>query len=365
MAGARLALKIWQDAGLARLKDRECDAKGPLIFGVFIVLLGLFAQTVTVSVQPERPEYVIIITIDGCRPDKLREASTPSIDNLIAQAAYTWQAQTVFPSETPEAHASLFTGAYPGTHGYSGQGDTLRVETIFQVFKAAGRQTALIDGKGGRIAGLEVGVSYVKNDFDYRWLGAIKWQPGSEDQYGDLRVMENAIRIFVENHPILTFVLLPQVDTAGHIYGHESTEYLRAIERADQAVGMLVDNLKGRGTYESTLLVILSDHGMTGTTHGSRDPGDMTIPVIFVGPGVTEGQLSDVKIIDVAPTVAALFGLRAPAGSEGRNLFGEVGIRIELVLAVVVTAAVVVVAVGILVRRWAREVAPRPATIGT
>lgn len=329
-----------------------------MISGIFVLLFGLAALPSVTAAQPERPNYAIIITIDGCRPDKLLEASTLNVDNLVAGAAYAWDAQTVYPSKTPPTHASLFTGAYPETHGYYEPGDTLRVETIFQVFEAAGKQTALIDGKGGRIAGLEVGVRYVKNDVDYRWLpGATEWQPGSEDLYGDLRVMENTIRIFVENRPVLTFVLLPQVDTAGHIYGHESTEYLRAIEKADRAVGMLVDNLKGLGVYEDTLLVILSDHGMTGRDHG-WDPEDVIIPVIFVGPGVVEGELSDVKIIDVSPTVTALFGLRAPAGSEGRNLFGEMGIRVELVLVAVAAAAVVIVAVGIFVKKRAREVAP-------
>jgi len=329
--------------------------KSLLVASALLVISWLVFGSVVEAAQPERPSYAVIVTIDGCRPDRLLEAVTPNIANLVATAAYTWRAQTVYPSRTPEAHTSLFTGAYPETHGYSGPGDMPRVETVFQVFEAAGKRTALIDGKGGRIAGLEVGVSYVKNDFDYRWLGAVKWQPGSEDIDGDLRVMENAIKIFVENRPVLTFILLPQVDTVGHIYAHTSPNYLQAIEKADRAIGMLVDNLKEIGVYENTLLVILSDHGMTGKDHGSRDPGDMTIPLIFVGPGVSVGELPNAEIIDVAPTVTALFGLRAPAGSEGKNLFGEVGAQVEIILVVV---AVVVVAIGtwVFVRRTRAKV---------
>ena len=182
-----------------------------MIFGVFIMLFGLFGSTVTVvAAHPERPEYIIIITIDGCRPDKLAEADAPNIDNIAAAGAVALSHVTVFPAKTPPTHASMFTGAPPEVHEYYDPGDELKVETIFEVFEAENKRTALIDGKGGRIRGLERGVTYVKLDVDYRWLpDEVEWAPGSEDLEGDLRVMENAIQIFVNNRPTLMFVLLP------------------------------------------------------------------------------------------------------------------------------------------------------------
>jgi parallel beta-helix repeat protein len=270
-------------------------------------------------------DHVILVTIDGCRPDKLLEANTPHIDEIVRDAAYSWSAQTVYPSRTTEAHASLFTGAPPEVHQYTYSGDNVEAETIFQVFEKASYKTAFISGKGGpdggRIAGLEVGVSYVKNDVDYRSLDAVTYEPGSEDPNGDIRVMENAIQIFVENRPTLMFVLLPLVDYTGHIYGHTSSEYLQAIEKADQAIGMLVDNLRGLGIYKDTLLIIVSDHGMTGTSHGSLDPGDMTIPLILQRPGIPIGDIGEVSITDVAPTVTSLVGLRAPENSKGNVIY--------------------------------------------
>ena len=145
------------------------------------------------------PEYVVIVTLDGCRPDKLLEASTPNIDNLVVNAAYSWQAQTVYPSYTPQAHASLFTGAYPETHGYTGPGDTVEVETVFQVFEENGKRTALVDGKGGRIKGLEVGVTYVAMDVDYRW------------DAGDKGAMDRALSILegrIEEERVELWVLI-------------------------------------------------------------------------------------------------------------------------------------------------------------
>jgi hypothetical protein len=253
-------------------------------------------------------------------------------------------------------------------HGYTDPGDIPEVETIFQVFEGAGHETALIDGKGGRISGLEAGVSIVRNDVDFRWKDEAIYQPGYEDPECDLRVMENVIRIFVENRPTLLFVLLPGVDLAGHLYSHTSDEYLEAIETADRAIGMLVENLKELGVYENTLLFILSDHGMTGKDHGSRDPGDMTIPLIVRGPGVQVGEFTGGRIVDVAPTATALFGLRAPAGAQGRNLFGEEAAPLELA-PVAVAAVLVVVIFCFALYMWGkrgREVAmpaqPAPAS---
>jgi arylsulfatase A-like enzyme len=148
----------------------------------------------------------------------------------------------------------------------------------------------------------------------------------------------------------------------GHHYGHTSEKYLQAIENADQAIGMLADNLKELGIYESTLLVILSDHGMTGTDHGSRDPGDMTIPLIISGPGVEIGEFEGGRIIDVAPTVTALFGLRAPANAEGRNLFEEVA-PVEPILAVAAAIAAAAIIFVVFIRKRKREgIRPAPPT---
>jgi predicted AlkP superfamily pyrophosphatase or phosphodiesterase len=339
----------------------ESTMRKVLMFsGIFVVLFGFFIPNHGAAVQFEQPEHVIIITIDGCRPDKLLEANTPNIDYILGDAAYSWTAQTVYPSSTPEAHASLFTGTWPENHTYGDPGDFVLAETMFQVFEEMGYETCLVDGKGGRIAGLEVDVSYVIMDIDYRWIDE-EWVQGSEDPNGDLRVMENVIEILVENSPTLTFVLLPQIDTAGHLYGHTSEEYLRAIEKADQAIGVLIDNLKKLGIYESTLLVILSDHGMTGTDHGSRGPGDMTIPLIISGPGVEVDDFEGGRIIDVAPTVTALFGLRAPANAEGRNLFEEVA-PVEPMLTVVaaIVGAAMICAIFIRKRRKREAIQPAP-----
>ena len=66
------------------------------------------------------------------------------------------------------------------------------------------------------------------------------------------------------------------------------------------------------------------DSGPTGTTHGTWNPYDNHIPLVFMGWGIKHGSLvRETHMTDIAPTVAALLHIQAPNGSIG-NPIGEV-----------------------------------------
>jgi arylsulfatase A-like enzyme len=57
----------------------------------------------------------------------------------------------------------------------------------------------------------------------------------------------------------------------------------------------------------------------TGTTHGTPHEYDTHVPLLLAGPGVQPGDHTRfVDMADLAPTLAALLGIEAPAGTEGR-----------------------------------------------
>ena len=61
------------------------------------------------------------------------------------------------------------------------------------------------------------------------------------------------------------------------------------------------------------------DSGPTGTTHGTWNPYDTHIPLVFMGWGVQHGHLNrETHMTDIAPTVAALLHIQAPNGSIGK-----------------------------------------------
>lgn len=63
----------------------------------------------------------------------------------------------------------------------------------------------------------------------------------------------------------------------------------------------------------------------TGSTHGSPYEYDTHVPLIFWGAGIAPSRRDqNVDMTDLAPTLSALCGVEAPAGSEGTPLFARV-----------------------------------------
>ncbi|RFZ93046.1 alkaline phosphatase family protein [Mucilaginibacter conchicola] len=81
--------------------------------------------------------------------------------------------------------------------------------------------------------------------------------------------------------------------------------------------------------HSGTIQIVLkpgwySGHGQTGTTHGTWNPYDAHIPLVFMGWGVKHGSLTrETHMTDIAPTVAQLLHIQAPNGNVGTAI-GEV-----------------------------------------
>ena len=65
----------------------------------------------------------------------------------------------------------------------------------------------------------------------------------------------------------------------------------------------------------------LEAHGKTGTSHGTWNPYDTHIPLLFMGWGVKPGHMNrTVYMTDIAPTVAAMLHIQMPNGCVGRPI---------------------------------------------
>lgn len=249
---------------------------------------------------------VIILSIDGLRPDAIELAPMPNLMNLMQSSAYSLTAQTIFPSSTLPSHSSMLTGLCPSKHGvnwndYIPENGIAQGTDIFDLAHAAGMKTVMYVGK-----------EKLQQVTDASSLDMFVY---INDR--DLVIMERLLANFPLDFGVL-FIHFPTPDGMGHEYGWLSPEQLSVLFRSDEAIGQLLAYLDSTGLRVETLFIITADHGGHKTTHGTSQPEDMTIPWIASGPGIHPGRLiTQVHTIDTAATAAFALGLPLPIEWDG------------------------------------------------
>ncbi|HEX2685624.1 MAG TPA: alkaline phosphatase family protein [Kofleriaceae bacterium] len=113
-------------------------------------------------------------------------------------------------------------------------------------------------------------------------------------------------------------LLVGAVDAAGHAHGGGSPAYREAALIADHAIARVLAHID----LSQDAVVVTADHGHTHRGgHGGIEPEVLAVPLIAAGAGIRPGTTAvDARLIDIAPTVAALLALPAPGHGLGRTL---------------------------------------------
>jgi predicted AlkP superfamily pyrophosphatase or phosphodiesterase len=261
---------------------------------------------------------VLLVSIDGLRPDVLLRADTPVLHALMRRGSFTMWAQTTAVSVTLPSHVSMLTGVPPSTHGIEWNSDLPlkrpiypAVPTLFELARSAGLSTAMVAGKSKFTALVKPGT------LDWAFVPA-------KGVIGDDIVADTAVRLIESHAPQVLFVHLPGVDSSGHASGWGSDAQLAAAATADRCLGRLLDALDRRRLLDSTCVLVSADHGGAGKSHGPDDPRSRNIPWIIAGPGIRRNfdltTVADVVVRteDTFGTLCALLGLSPPARTVGR-----------------------------------------------
>jgi predicted AlkP superfamily pyrophosphatase or phosphodiesterase len=275
--------------------------------------------TATSIPTPERAiQRVVILSLDGLRPDAIELAPMPNLLELMKVSAYSLTAQTIYPTATLPAHSSMLTGSCPAGHGvdwndYIPENGFAIGTDIFDLAHESGLQTVMYVGK--------------------EKLQQVT-EPASLDKFvfindRDKVVMQNLLADFPQEFGVL-FIHFATTDDMGHVYGWLSPEQLSVVFRADEAIGELLTALDDYGLRDETLLIITADHGGHDSTHGTSMPEDMTIPWIASGPGIVAGQLTaSIHTTDTAATAAYALGLPIPQEWDGAPVTEAFGLPAE------------------------------------
>ncbi len=255
------------------------------------------------------PDKVVLILVDGMRPDGLTQCGHPFAQRLLSLSAHALDAQTVYPPVTLPCHMSLFHSVDPDRHGILSNGYVPQARPIVGLFDQ-------LDRFGKKCAFFNTweelrDLSRPDHLHTYLCINQHK-QPDT-----DKKITEAAISYLRREQPDFLFLYLGETDeVGGHDAGWMSETYLGCVRNALDCIQDVHAHLP-----EGYTLIVTADHGGHGRSHGANIPEDMTIPVCFCGPRFAPGQtLEGVSIKDVAVTVAALLGVPKVREWEGSPL---------------------------------------------
>lgn len=302
-------------------KPRPAQRARPHLWRLHLAVLLLapaLACTTEESGDPgARQPKVLLIGIDGVRPDVLEEVFTPNLDALVADGAFTASTTTTTPSVSGPSWSSMLTGVWPDKHGvvsndfvaprYDEYPDFLsRIEAVHPelVTVAVADWLPIMELEGrGALIGSAVDVREALDGYELGWAEA------------DTRAVDFAVSQLESSSPDAVFVYLGNPDETSHEAGTIGDEYREAIARADAEVGRLVRAVQGRSTHETEdwLVLVSTDHGRRADGgHGGDSPEEMTTFIIVSGRSASDTIDGPTFIVDVAATALAHLGIDVP-----------------------------------------------------
>jgi len=259
------------------------------------------------SLRPAKPDPVLIVSIDGLSWQRLQKdrARLPELSRLLHTGTAA-PLQTVFPSMTWPAHASLATGVWPARHGVIGNRffDRARGEVVEFWTRDAndlgpqrpGREPARALWDVAREAGLSTGAmlwpatSRARN-LDWNLpevyglaafrrsaspgllaelaaaglpVGRLERHSREEAFLLDSWLRDATVYVIARHKPSLLLAHFVAHDTLAHRYGPDSAEAGWGLELADRYLGDLVRAYQGAAVR----VLVVSDHGFCAITTG-------------------------------------------------------------------------------------------------
>jgi predicted AlkP superfamily phosphohydrolase/phosphomutase len=206
--------------------------------------------------QASQPRKVLIIGVDGTRPDALQDANTSNIDGIIANSFFSYEAWHHGITISGSSWSSILTGVEYTKHGVT---DNTYNNSKFYTYPyfTTRAKSCLPDLYCVQITQWVAMSDYVYND---GWNKKILVDDGA----GDQTVAKTQEELKNPDLDVL-FVYFDEVDLAGHASGFSrfNPEYIRAIETVDGHIGNIITALHNRVNYanEEWIILIVTDHG--------------------------------------------------------------------------------------------------------
>ena len=238
----------------------------------------------------ERFKSCILIMADGARADVfqelLRRGDLPHISKYIVEKGTYTNAVSVFPSTTGPAYAPFILGKFPGRCNLPGIrwfDRRLYSKRLFSLFRSrsyVGIEGFLMNrdiskdtptlfevfpGSSSILNELSRGAGLRGDKTRFRRI-YYKLKSHFTDHCDEVDMA--ARRILLQSlidSPQFTFTVFLGIDTYSHLNHPFHNKVIQSYSRIDETLGLLGRSLEARGKLDETLIIIVSDHGLTQT----------------------------------------------------------------------------------------------------
>ncbi len=265
---------------------------------IWLVQLPISAgqQKATVTKTEKSPNYVILISVDGMKPEYYTKADQykvkiPNIRSLCKEGSFAEGSETIYPSLTYPSHTTLVTGVKPATHGiysnlvwhgeetskieeWNWYSSSIKVPTIWTEASKAGLTTASVGWPvttGAKITYLlpEIWKEKYTTSFKVSLENATpevaelvtKSVLQAPEILNDSVKTTAATEIINKYKPNLLLVHLAELDYEEHFNGVFSEPVLAKLEETDSNIGKIINAAKEAGIFDQTTFFVVSDHG--------------------------------------------------------------------------------------------------------
>ena len=269
------------------------------LVGVALGLLGLFVQVQAVAAQGTATPLLVVISVDGLRPDYITAADqhgakVPHLRKFLSEGTYAEGVTGVIPTVTYPSHTTLMTGVWPAKHGIWGnatfdpqqknyQGwywyaEDIRVPTLWDAAAAAGRTTASIQWPvtvGAKITWNIPEIWRAGTPEDAKLVRAVctpgllasaqatigEYRGGSDTSAeGDEVRGKYAVWILENKRPGLLTLHLTALDHTEHQSQAFSPQAIAVLEQLDAVIGKVWEEAE-RVAPGHAFVAVVSDHG--------------------------------------------------------------------------------------------------------
>jgi len=256
---------------------------------------------------PPPPKNVVLVTIDTLRADRLgaygsKKNLTPTLDALAAEGTVFDNASTTIPLTGP-AHSSMLTGRYPIVTGFRNNGTALLApeETLLsEVLHDRGLRTAAV------VSCLVLASHFGFNQgFDLYYEDDITSSKGRgmwyEERKAD-KTVDRTLRWLESERGRPVFIWMHLFDPH-HPYDPPGADLSLPFEQrydmevafVDRELGRFFDELRKKGMWDDTMVIVAGDHGESLGQHREQFHGifvyqaTMAVPMIVRLPGARRG----------------------------------------------------------------------------